>query len=183
CLQPGSVAVGVKVARGGEEVIGDPEAGGAELLLFGHAFAVSGEVAQEVGPAELALAGVEVVVAAPAVGADDAAEALAEQRPGLNATRPGRDPEDRAGVGQRAPEGAAVAAGLPAGLVDVDHRRLLDLLLEPGVRRGQCVAGPLDDRVDRPGRKLDPEQLPREFGRVAAGDTVAAREGPDPPPP
>jgi hypothetical protein len=45
-----------------------------------------------------------------------------------------------------------------------------------GVRRGERLAGALDDRVDRTGRQLDPEQLPRELGRVAAGDTVAHGE-------
>ena len=44
------------------------------------------------------------------------------------------------------------------------------------MRRGQRLAGPLHDRVDRPGRQLDPEQLPSELGRVAARDTVADRE-------
>ena len=51
-----------------------------------------GEVAQEVGPAELPLGRVDVVVAAPAVGADDPGEAFAEQRPGLERVPAGRDP-------------------------------------------------------------------------------------------
>ena len=54
--------------------------------------------------------------------------------------------------------------------------RRLDLLLEPGVGRGERRSGALDDRVDRAGRQLDPEQLARELGRVAAGDTVADGE-------
>ena len=56
-------------------------------------FAVGGEVSEQVGPAELPLGGVEVVVAAPAVRADDPGEALAEQRPGLEGVAAGRDPE------------------------------------------------------------------------------------------
>jgi hypothetical protein len=68
------------------------------------------------------------------------------------------------------------AGGLPAGLVDVDDRRGLDLPLESGVGPGERVPGALDDRVDRSGREFDPEQLPGEFGRVAARDTVADRE-------
>jgi hypothetical protein len=120
--------------------------------------------------------GVEVVVAAPAVGADDPREALPEQRPGLEAVAAGRDPEDRALAGQGAPQRAAGAGGLPAGLVDVDDRRSLELLLEPGVGRGERLPGPLDDRIDRPGRQLDPEQLPGELGRVPAGDAVSDRE-------
>ena len=54
-----------------------------------------------------------------------------------------------------------------------------DLLLEPGVRRGERLTGALDDRVDRPGRELDPEQLPGELGRVTARDAVAYRERDD----
>lgn len=78
----------------------------------------------------------------------------------------GRDPEHRCSAGERAPEHAAVAAGLPAGLVDVDDRRALDLLLQPRVRGGERLAGALDDRIHRPGRDLDPEQLPGELGRI-----------------
>jgi hypothetical protein len=95
----------------------------------------------------------------------------------VRASKPWRpDPEDRAAGAQGAPQRPVAAGGLPAGLVDVDHRRRLDLLLEPGVWRGERLAGPLDDRVDRPGRQLDPEQLAGELGRVAAGDTVSHRE-------
>jgi hypothetical protein len=122
------------------------------------------------------LAGVEVVVAAPAVGADDSCETLAEQRPGLEAVAAGCDPEDCALAGQGTPQRPAGAGGLPACLVNVDHRRRLDLLLEPRVGRGERLPGALDDRVDRPGRQLDPEQLPGELGRVAAGDAVAHGE-------
>ena len=129
-LEPGAVAVGLVAVPGGEEVVGDLEAVAAELFLLGHAFAVGGEVAEQVGPAELPLARVEVVVAAPAVGADDPGEALAEQRPGLEAVAAGRDPEHRGAAGQRAPERPAAAGGLPAGLVDVDDRGRLDPLLE-----------------------------------------------------
>jgi hypothetical protein len=71
----------------------------------------------------------------------------------------GRDPEDRGAAGERAPQHPALAAGLPAGLIDVHDRCLFDLLLEPGVRGRQCLAGALDDRVDRPGRDLNAEQL------------------------
>src|SRR6266545_2784418 len=128
------------------QVAGHPKAVVAELLLFGHAFAVGGEVSEEVGPAELPPAGVEVVVTTPAVGADDASEALAEQRPGLEGVAAGCDPEHRAPAGQRAPERPVAAGGLPA------------------------------DRVDRAGRELDPEQLAGELGRVAARDPVADSE-------
>ncbi len=77
------------------------------------------------------------------------------------------------------PEHAALAAGLPAGLVDVDDRRALDLLLQPRVRGGERLAGALDDRVHRPGRDLDPEQLAGELGRVTARDALTHRERDD----
>jgi hypothetical protein len=62
------------------------------------------------------------------------------------------------------------------GLVDIDHRGRLDPLLQLCVRPRQRLPGPLDDRVDRACRDLDPAQLAGEFGRVAARDTVADRE-------
>src|SRR6266536_5300688 len=178
-LQSGAVAVGLVGVPGGEEVAGDLEAVAAELFLFCNTFAVAGEVAQEVGPAELPLARVEVVVAAPAVGADDPGEPLAEQRPGLERVPAGRDPEHGGPARQRTPEGAAAAGGLPAGLVDVDGRGCLDPLLELGVGAGEGIAGALDDRINRPGRKLDAEQFPRELGRVAPRDAVADCERQD----
>jgi hypothetical protein len=102
------------------------------------------------------------------------------------AWRPGRDPKHRDLTRQRAPQRPASAGGLPAGLVDVDDRGCFDLLLEPGVRRGERLTGAPDDRVDRPGRELDPEQLTGELGRVTAGDTVPHGErhdrGPKPRP-
>jgi hypothetical protein len=91
----------------------------------------------------------------------------------------GRDPEDGGPAGQRTPEGSVAAGGLPAGLVDVDGRGCLDPLLELRVGAGERVAGALDDRVDRPGRQLDPEQLLGELGRVTARDAVSDRERDD----
>jgi hypothetical protein len=84
----------------------------------------------------------------------------------------GRDPKHRGLARQGAPQRPASAAGPPAGLVDVDDRGCFDLLLEPGVRRRERRTGALDDRVDRPGRQLDPEQLTGELARITAGDTV-----------
>ena len=148
----------------------------AEPLLLADAFAVGAEVAEQVRPAELTAGRVEVVVAAIAVGADDPVVAFAEHGLGLGGVPAGRDPEDRGPAGKRAPEHPALAAGLPAGLVDVDDLGALDLLLQSRVRRGERLAGALDDRVDRPGRDLDPEQLASELGRGAARDTVTYGE-------
>ena len=88
----------------------------------------------------------------------------------------GSDPEHRCLAGQSAPERPVTACGLPAGLIDVDDRGRFDPLLEFGIGAGERLPGALDDPVDRPGRQLDAEQLPGEFRRVAARDTVADSE-------
>jgi hypothetical protein len=98
-LQVGSVVVGLVGLPGFEEGVGDHEPCVAEVFLFAHAFAVGGEVPEQVGPAELSLAGVEVVVASPPVRADDPGEPLAEERPGLEGVATGRDPEHRGAAG------------------------------------------------------------------------------------
>ncbi len=79
--------------------MGDREPGVSEGFLLTHAFAVGGEVAEEVGPAELSSSRLEVVVAAPAVGADDPREPLAEQDPGFGAVTARCDPEHRGAAG------------------------------------------------------------------------------------
>src|SRR6266511_3711015 len=117
-----------------------------------------------------------LVGSTPSVWADDPVVAFAEHGLGFGGVPAGRDPEDRCAAGERAPEHAAVAAGLPAGLVDVDDRRALDLLLQPRVRGGERLAGALDDCVHRPGRDLNPEQLPGELGCVTPRDAVTHRE-------
>jgi hypothetical protein len=71
------------------------------------------EVAKQVRPAKLSLAGIEVVVAAPAIRADDPGEALAEQRPASKAAA-GRDPEDCGPGGQGARN--VCRGGFPARL-------------------------------------------------------------------
>ena len=147
----GAVAVLLELLPGLEQVVGDDQAGGSEVFLFAHSFAVGGEVAEQVRPADLAVGRVEVVVAAVAVGADDPVVAFAEHGLRLGGVPAGRDPEDRGSTGERAPEHPAVAACLPAGLVDVDDRRPFDLLLKPGVGGGERITGALHDRVDRPG--------------------------------
>ncbi len=137
---------------------------------------MGGEVPEQVCPAELALLGVEVVVGAPAIRAGDAGEILAEQRPDLTLVTAGGDPEQRCPLGQSAPERAPLARRPPAGLVDVDDRGRADLLRKPSLRLCERLAHMLHDRVERPGRKLDSEQLAHQLGAVAAGDAVANRE-------
>src|SRR5215210_4304377 len=63
-LAAGPVGVGLVAGPGGEELARDAQALVAELLLFGHAFAVGGEVPEQMRPAELPAGRVEVVVAA-----------------------------------------------------------------------------------------------------------------------
>jgi hypothetical protein len=116
-----------KASQAAEDAAGDREASRAEVLLGSEPLAVGGEVAHEVGRAELAPFGVEVVVGPAAVGAGDAGEVLAEQRPDLALVPVSGDSEDRCAGGERAPERALAAAQAPAGLVDVDGRRGADL--------------------------------------------------------
>ena len=58
-------------APGGEHAAGELEAVLAEGLLLGEPFGVAAEVALQVRPAHLALVGVEMAVAVPAVGDHD----------------------------------------------------------------------------------------------------------------
>jgi hypothetical protein len=125
--QAGSITFGPEGVPGCEDAAGDREASRAEVLLGSEPLAVGGEVAHEVGRAELAPFGVEVVVGPAAVGAGDAGEVLAEQRPDLALVPVSGDSEDRCAGGERAPERALAAAQAPAGLVDVDGRRGADL--------------------------------------------------------
>jgi hypothetical protein len=104
---------------------------------------------------------------------------LAEHALGLGGLPANRAPQDRGAAAERGPEHAAVAAALPAGLVDLDERRALDLLLQPRVRGGERLAGALHDRVYPPGRERDAEQLASEFARVRARDAVTHRERDD----
>ena len=97
-----AVAVLLELLPGLEEAVRDREAGAAEFVLFAHSFAVGGEVSEEVGPAELAAVGVEVVVAAVAVGADDAVVAFAEDGLRLGGVAAGGNPNG-AVVGVSAP--------------------------------------------------------------------------------
>jgi len=118
-----AVTVGLELLPGAEEALRDLEPGLAELVLCGQALRVSGEVADEMCPTELASLGLEVVVGPPAIGAGDAPEALAQEHLGLALVAVGGDPEERRPGGERAPERALAAAQAPAGLVDIDDRR------------------------------------------------------------
>src|SRR5215210_5011623 len=76
-------------------------------------------------PAGLAAVGVEMVIGPPAVRADDppvAADQLAE----AVAVAVLGDPEDRRFGRGRGPQRAPLARGGPAGLVDVERRRVQD---------------------------------------------------------
>src|SRR6266516_5511498 len=135
----------------------------AEGLLGGVSFRVTTEISLEMTPARLAAGGVDVVVGPPAVGAADAGELVAEQFLEAVAVAVLGDAEDRRLGGGRGPEGAAFAGGRPAGLVDVDRRRLKDRGAQCFVRLCERVCSAPADRVDRPDRQPDPEQLPREL--------------------
>ncbi len=138
--QAGAIAVLAVFVPSLEQACGDGEAGLAELLLGGEPLAVGGEVADEVGPAELAALGVEVVGGPSAVGAGDALEVVSGERLGLALVPVGGDPEDGRPLAQRAPERALAAAQAPAGLVEVDGRGGADLVVQCGV--GWASASP-----------------------------------------
>lgn len=159
------------VVPGGEEIAGDPQALLAERLLFDHAFAVGGEVAEEVRPAELSLAGIQVVVAAPAVGADDPGEALAKQRPGFEGVASGGDSEDRGAGGQGAPERAVAAAGfqpVSSMLTTGDSAGLTSLEGADLARRSQDVGLGHECRRIRSGRYWPVPKL-RSLGATIRG--------------
>jgi hypothetical protein len=170
------VAVSSVDAPGGEEPFGDLQAALAELFLRSHPFGVRGEVANQVRPAHLAAVGVEPVVGPPAVGTGDPGELFSQQRDQFTLVPVWCDPQQRCRPGERAPEGALAAPQPPAGLVEVDRRRVPHVRLELLVGSLERVPGALHDRVDRSDRELDSEQFAGELGRVAAGDTVANRK-------
>src|SRR5665647_2302003 len=107
--EAGAVSVPAALVPGGEQPCGDLEADRAELLLGAEPLAVRGEVAHQVGPAELASLRVEVVVGPPAVRAGAAAEVLAEQRLGLAAVATLGAAEERLLPGEHAPEACAAS--------------------------------------------------------------------------
>src|SRR5450830_1896781 len=157
--QAGTVSVPAELSPGGEQPCGDLEAGRAELLLGAESLAVGGEVAHQVGPAELAPLRVEIVVGPPAVRAGDAGEVLAEQCLGLAAVATLGDAEDRDAAGERAPERALAAAQAPAGLVEVDGRGGADLVCKLSVGLLERCARTLHDGIDRAGRERGAKQL------------------------
>src|SRR6266511_5266064 len=91
----------------------------------------------------------------------------------------GGDPEDGSGWGGGGPEGAPLTGAQPARLVDIDSRGFQHRGDQPLVRLGERAARALADRVDRPDREPDREQLAGQLAHVAAGDTVARGHGHD----
>src|SRR6266540_1947035 len=91
----------------------------------------------------------------------------------------GGDPEDGSGWGGGGPQGAPLTGAKPARLVDIDSRGFQHRGNQPLVRLGERAARALADRVDRPDREPDREQLAGQLAHVAAGDTVARGHGHD----
>jgi len=123
-FEPGAVLVFVGAVPGLEETARACEPLPAEGLLGRESFRVTREISLEMTPARLAAGGVAVVVGPPAVGAADAGELVAEQFLEAVAVAVLGDAEDRRFGAGRGRERAALAGGRPAGLVDVDRRRL-----------------------------------------------------------
>src|SRR5450756_384529 len=174
-----TVSVPAELSPGPEQPPRDLKAGRAELLLGAEPLAVGGEVAHQVGPAELAPLRVEIVVGPPAVRAGDAGEVLAEQRLGLAAVATLGDAEDRGAAGERAPERALAAAQAPAGLVDVERRRGAHVAEQVLVGLLQGGARAADDGLDGTARERGAEELAQELCGVAPRDAVPDRQGDD----
>ena len=137
-----SVAVVMLVlvgAPGGEHAAGELEAVLAEGLLLAQAVGVAAEVALQVRPAHLALVGVEMAVAVPAVGDHDPGIAGADQRVELLAVAVLGDLQERRLRGGRGPQRAALAAGAPAGLIDMHRVLVQHPVLQLQMRASQCV--------------------------------------------
>src|SRR3954447_24936813 len=108
-----------------------------------------------------------MAVAVPAVRNHDRGVA-ADQRVKLLAVAVLGDDKERGGRGGRGPQRATLAAGPPAGLIDM-HRALLEQpVLQLAVRAGERFAGALADLVDRAGAKRDAEQIAAELADLAA---------------
>ena len=108
---------------------------------------MAAEIALEVRPAHLALVGVEMAVAVPAVGDHDPWVG-ADQRVELLAVAVLGDLEERRVQGGRGPQRAALTAGAPAGLIDMHRALVKHPVLQLQVRAGERLGGALADRVD-----------------------------------
>ena len=184
-----AVVIVAVLLPGGEQLLGDLQAGQTELLLRSEPLAMRREIAHQVSPAELSPFGVEVVVGPPAIRAGDAGELLAQQRLGLALVAVGGDAKERRTRGEGAPERALAAAQAPAGLIDVERRGGADVAEQVLVgllkRRGR----PPHDRVDRAGGERAPNSSPisstvsrRETRFLTARVAMAAyRRGPKAP--
>jgi hypothetical protein len=150
-LERSTVAILLELLPRLEDIPGDLEPVEAERLLGAEAeVGVEGEVAAQMGPADLPLLRVEAVVGREAVGADDPVEGVAEQPVQVLLAAVGRDPQHGRLFAEGAPERARLAAQVPAGLVDVERARRTYLLEELVVDRLERGGGAGEDRVDRP---------------------------------
>ena len=158
-----AVLVFAEAGPGCEEAGGQLEALLAEGLLGGESFGVTAEVALGMAPADLAAEGVEMAVGPAAVRAADPGEVLPDQLAQTVTVAISRDPEHRRPRGGRGRDRALLPGGRPAGLVEVDRRRLEHRGDQRFVRLQQSGSGALTDRVDRADRETNPEQLTRKL--------------------
>ena len=144
----------------------------AEGLLLREPVGVTAEITLEVRPAHLALVGVEMAVAVPAVGDHDPRVAGADQRVELLAVAVLGDLQEHRLGGGRGPQRAPLTAGAPAGLIDMHRILVQDHVLQLQVRTGQRLGRALTDRVRATGRERDAEQIARELRDPAARDPM-----------
>src|ERR1700758_5280563 len=126
-------------ASRGESASGELVALLAEALLLGQSLCVAAEVALNVRPAHLALAGVKVLVAVPAIGAHDPGVPGTDERVELLAVAMLGDLQERRPRGGRGPQRPALTTRAPAGLIDMHHALVKHPVLQMAVRASQRV--------------------------------------------
>jgi len=126
-------------AKAANHPAGELQAGLAEGLLLGHPVGVAAEVALQVRPAHLALVGVEMAVAVPTVRNDDPGIRGADERVEPLAVAVLGDLQERGARCRGGPQRAALAAGPPAGLIDVHRALIQHPVLQLHVRASERV--------------------------------------------
>ena len=139
-LEPVVVVVLVLVGPPrGEHPAGELETVFAEGLLLGEPVCVAAEVTLQVRPPHLALVGIEMAEAVPAVRDHDPGVARADQRVELLAVAMLGDLKERGGRGGRGPQRATLTAGPPSGLIDMHRALVQHPVLQLQVGASQCV--------------------------------------------
>ena len=120
----------------------------------------------------MALVGVQMAVAVPAVRDHDPGICGADERVELLAVAVLGDHKDRRAWRGGGPQRATLTARAPAGLIDMHHALVQHPVLQLQMRAGERLGGALADRIGRTGRERNAEQIARELTYATARDTV-----------